>query len=66
MYVGEAFISYPRSHLSGYAEALSLATAANNAVAEAFNRRGGCDGEVHESCMQKTLETGMIERDFGM
>ncbi|KAL5966756.1 hypothetical protein TSMEX_005494 [Taenia solium] len=66
IYGGEAFTSYPQSHLSGYAEALSLATAANNAVAEAFNRRGGCDGEVHESCMQKTLGIGMIEYDFGM
>ncbi|EUB60650.1 hypothetical protein EGR_04483 [Echinococcus granulosus] len=39
---GDAFTPCPRPCLSGYAEALSLATAANNAVAEAFNRRGGC------------------------
>ncbi|KAL5110162.1 hypothetical protein TcWFU_003876 [Taenia crassiceps] len=47
MHGGEAITSYPRSHLSGYAEALSLATAANNAVAEAFSRRGGCNAKQH-------------------
>ncbi|VUZ53840.1 unnamed protein product [Hymenolepis diminuta] len=34
-------ISFPRHDLSGYAEALSLATAANNALSEAFSMRGG-------------------------
>ena len=33
---------------SGYAEALSLATAANAAVRDAFNQRSGLEGEVHE------------------
>ncbi|VDM30252.1 unnamed protein product [Hydatigera taeniaeformis] len=63
---GEVSTPYARPHLSGYAEALSLATAANNAVAEAFNRRGGIDGEAHESCMPKALNIRLILRAFGM
>ncbi len=39
--------SNPNHRLSGYAEALSLATAANAAVKEAFDRHRGFDGEMH-------------------